>query len=77
MIAPSISDLIIYNNNQLIAVNKPSGISSQKDPTEGKSIQELVEIYCKHPVQIVHRLDRPASGRITVCKKQESSIPHA
>jgi len=68
----SIGDLVIYNNNQLIAANKPIGIPSQPDKTGDKSLQSLLEIYCKHPVYLVHRLDRPASGVILFAKNKDA-----
>jgi 23S rRNA pseudouridine1911/1915/1917 synthase len=68
----SISELVIYNNNQLIAANKPSGIPSQPDTTGDKSLQGLMEIYCKHPVYLVHRLDRPASGVMLFAKNKDA-----
>lgn len=70
-----IGDHLLYNNNQLIAVNKPAGIATQPDGSEDKSMQDLVEIYCKHPVQIVHRLDRPASG-VLLFAKNKKAVAH-
>lgn len=70
-----IGDHILYNNNQLIAVNKPAGAATQPDGSADKSMQELVEIYCKHPVQIIHRLDRPASG-VLLFAKNKRAVAH-
>jgi len=68
----NISDLIIYNNNQLIAVNKPCGVASQPDKSEDKSMIELAEIYCKHKLFLVHRIDRPASGVLLFAKNKSA-----
>jgi len=68
----NISNLIIYNNNQLIAVNKPCGIASQPDQSKDKSMIELAEIYCKHKLFLVHRLDRPASGVLLFAKNKSA-----
>ena len=57
-----IGDLVLYKNNQLIAFNKPPGLPVQEDKTGDKSLVALAEIYCKGSVQLVHRIDRPASG---------------
>jgi 23S rRNA pseudouridine1911/1915/1917 synthase len=65
-----IGDIVLYKNNQLIAFNKPSGITSQTDGSADKSLDELASIFCGHPVQVVHRLDRPASGAILYAKNK-------
>ncbi|MCB0663581.1 MAG: RNA pseudouridine synthase [Saprospiraceae bacterium] len=68
----NISDLVIYKNNQLLAINKKPGMSAQPDKTESVSVLQLAEIYCKHPVHLVHRLDRPASGVILFAKNKKA-----
>jgi 23S rRNA pseudouridine1911/1915/1917 synthase len=72
MITTNIGDCIIYNNNQLIAVNKPAGIASQPEPSGEKSMLDLLEIYCKHKLFVVHRLDRPASGVLLFAKNKQA-----
>lgn len=66
-----ISDWILYKNNQLIAFNKPTGVSIQPDKTEEKSLQELAEIYSKANIFVIHRIDRPASGVIIFAKSKK------
>lgn len=68
----NISDLIIYNNNQLLALNKPAGIPVQSDKTGDKSLLDLAEIYCKHPVFLIHRIDRPVSGLVLFAKNKNA-----
>ena len=63
-IDPLIGELVLYKNNQLIAFNKPAGLPVQQDKTGDKALLNLAEIYVKHPLNIIHRLDRPASGCI-------------
>ncbi|HOY17595.1 MAG TPA: RNA pseudouridine synthase [Haliscomenobacter sp.] len=63
-----IGDWVLYKNNQLIAFNKPAGIPTQTDKTGDKSLLQLAEIFTKSAVQLVHRLDRPASGIVLVSK---------
>lgn len=61
---------IIFEDNHLLVVNKPSGILSQKDKTGDDSIIEILKQYIKikyhKPGEVflgsVHRLDRPTSG---------------
>ena len=64
---------ILYKNNQLIAVNKPSGIAVQPDKVGDKSLKDLVEIYCKHPVHLINRIDRPASGAVLFAKNKKAA----
>ncbi len=67
-----ISDLILLNNNQFIVFNKPPTIPLQQDKSADTSLHQLAEIYCKHPLKIVHRIDRPSSGLTVFCQKQKS-----
>lgn len=68
----NISDQVIYKNNQLLAFNKQPGMPVQPDKTETVCLLQLAEIYCKHPVHLVHRLDRPASGVVLVAKNKKA-----
>ncbi len=64
----SVGDMLIYKNNQLIAVNKPSGIPTQPDKTGDLSLLERVELYAKSKILLIHRLDRVASGIVLFAK---------
>ncbi len=68
----SIGDLILYKNNQLIALNKPNAIGVQDDLSPEKSLIALAEIYCKSKLQLIHRIDRPASGVILFAKNKKA-----
>ncbi len=68
----NIGDLIIYKNNQLIAFAKPPLLGVQPDKTEDKSLLDLAEIYCKSKLQLIHRLDRPASGVVLFAKNKKA-----
>lgn len=68
-----ISDWVIYKNNQLIAFNKPSTLPIQPDKTETKSLLDLGEIYCKSKLQVLHRIDRPASGVVVFGKTPKAT----
>lgn len=68
----SIGDWVIYKNNQLIAFNKPAGLAVQGDRTGDKSLIDLAAIYTKGPVELIHRLDRPASGLILMAKNKKA-----
>lgn len=61
---------IIYEDNHLIAVNKPNGILVHGDETGDKSLDTMVKEYIKHRynkpgdvyLATLHRIDRPTSG---------------
>lgn len=61
---------ILYEDNHLIAVNKPAGILIQGDKTGDETLADLVKAYIKKQYNkpgevflgVTHRLDRPVSG---------------
>ncbi len=61
---------VLFEDNHLIAVNKPAGALSQSDETGDSTIADWVKNYIKQrynkPGEVflgtVHRLDRPVSG---------------
>ncbi len=70
----AISDLILYKDNQIIVFNKPAGMLTQSDDKEDKSLIDFAEIYCKHKVYPLHRLDRPASGIVVFAKNKKALL---
>ncbi len=67
-----IGDLVLYKNNQLIAFNKPAGMAVQHVPGPEKSLFDLAEIYVKHPLHLIHRLDRPVSGVVLLAQNKNA-----
>lgn len=60
---------IIYEDNNIIAVNKPEGLASIHDSAgEKEDLQTLLSEYCKLKVFVVHRLDKEVSGIILFAK---------
>ena len=63
---------ILYEDNHLIAVNKPPGLLVHGDRTGDKTLADTVKKYIKDKYKksgdvflgVIHRLDRPASGAI-------------
>ena len=70
----NIGDLVLYKNNQLIAFNKPVALPVQADKTGDKSLVDLAEIYTKSKLELVHRLDRPASGLTLLAKTPKAVV---
>lgn len=68
-----ISDLVVHNDHQLIAFNKPGGMPSQDDKTGDASLHRLACAYCKRDVYIIQRIDRPCSGLVVFAKSTEAA----
>jgi len=61
---------IIYEDENLIAINKPSGLASQG----GSGIEISVDDYVKErKYQLVHRLDKDTSGLLLNAKHKDSA----
>jgi 23S rRNA pseudouridine1911/1915/1917 synthase len=75
MNATRISDLILHNDHQLIAFNKPGGMPTQDDKTGDASLHKLAQAYSKRNLHLVHRLDRPCSG-IVIFAKTPAAAAH-
>ncbi|MBK7220964.1 MAG: hypothetical protein IPH94_06390 [Saprospiraceae bacterium] len=68
----SIQDLIIYEDQDLIVINKPYGYFVHKSSLDAKSEQILmypVRDYVGSHVYPIHRLDRKTTGCAFICKK--------
>ncbi len=71
---------ILYEDNHLIAINKPSGLLVQGDSTGDETILEVLKEYIKRtykkPGNVFlapnHRLDRPVSGVLLFSKTSKA-----
>lgn len=71
---------ILYEDNHLIAINKPSGILSQGDKTGDKVLADYVKEYIVKKYNkpgeaflgVIHRLDRPVSGIVLLAKTSKA-----
>jgi 23S rRNA pseudouridine1911/1915/1917 synthase len=68
-----LKNLIIYQDQYIIVVNKPVGVLSQSDTKDSKSIKEEIESYLKHEAFIINRIDRPVSGIVIFAKSKKSA----
>jgi 23S rRNA-/tRNA-specific pseudouridylate synthase len=67
---------IVYEDNHILAVNKPAGLLTQPSGTEQLSLEQLCKQYLKEKYQkqanvfleAVHRLDKPASGIVVFAR---------
>jgi 23S rRNA pseudouridine1911/1915/1917 synthase len=72
---------IIYEDNHLIAVNKPAGILVHGDQTRDTSLSDMVKAYIKDRygkpgdvfLGVIHRLDRPVSG-VTIFARTSKAL---
>jgi RluA family pseudouridine synthase len=76
MINPNISGTsfqILYEDSDLIAVNKPEGISSiTENDTKLDSLHSLLEKKLNNKLFVVHRLDKEVSGVILFAKNSRT-----
>ena len=72
-------EALLYEDSELIAVNKPAGINSQRTPYQLKGTLEYwVCEYFKsqgnsEPARVVHRLDRGTSGAMIFPKQRQAA----
>jgi len=72
-------EALLYEDAELIAVNKPAGINSQRTPYQLKGTLEYwVTEYFKaggnnEPARVVHRLDRGTSGAMIFPKSRQAA----
>ena len=71
---------VVYEDNHIIIVNKHSGEIVQGDKTGDKPLSDTVKEYIKQKYNkpgnvflgVVHRLDRPVSGRVVFAKTSKA-----
>jgi 23S rRNA pseudouridine1911/1915/1917 synthase len=71
---------IIYEDNHLVAVNKPTGILVQGDITGDEPLVDLVKEFLKKKYNkqgnvfagLIHRIDRPVSGIVLFAKTSKA-----
>ena len=69
---PKFEDLILFENNNLIVVNKPAFLSSLDDREGGEmNLLRMAKQY-SDDAQICHRLDRETSGVLIIAKNPET-----
>ena len=72
---------VIYEDNHLLAVDKPAGLLSQGDISGDPSLVDLARAYLKERyhkpgnvyVGLVHRLDRNASGVVVLARTSKAA----
>ena len=69
---PRIEEIILFEDENIIILNKPANIVSDQENAEGKSsLKDLVKKYCP-TAMICHRLDKETTGAIIAAKNEET-----
>ena len=71
---------VLFEDNHLLVINKPSGVLVQGDATGDKPLVEICKEYIKVNYQkqgdvflgVVHRLDRPVSGVVVFARTSKA-----
>jgi len=69
---------IVYEDEQILVVNKPAGIATQSAGVGAKDLETELKKYRKTKgekpeIYVVHRLDQPVSGLIVFAKTKEAA----
>lgn len=72
--------LVLYEDNHLLAVNKPAGLATQVSEHNADSLEEQAKAYIKESKQKpgnvflhpIHRLDKPTSGVVLFAKTSKA-----
>ncbi|MCS7036661.1 MAG: RluA family pseudouridine synthase [Saprospiraceae bacterium] len=67
---------VCYEDDMLLALNKPPGMPAQPDPTGDMSLLTWAEERCGQALHLVNRLDRPVSGLMLLAKNAQA-MAHA
>lgn len=66
-----LSQSVIYESDEILAINKPSGISVHGDNGSYGVIEVLKQLYPQYPhLELAHRLDKETSGCLLLAKKR-------
>jgi 23S rRNA pseudouridine1911/1915/1917 synthase len=74
------ADLILYEDNHLMIINKPSGVVVQNDDLGTEPLADMIKDFIKERdakpgnvfCGIIHRIDRPVSGIVVVAKSSKA-----
>lgn len=69
----NITDWILYEDDAVIAFNKPALLPTQPDLTGDTSLLDLVDNYLGKKNYLLHRIDRPTSGIVLFAKTETAA----
>jgi 23S rRNA pseudouridine955/2504/2580 synthase len=76
--ADDLESWILYDDEEFIILNKPSGIATQGGTGTIRHVDQMLKAYSyyydsKHQLRLVHRLDRDTSGILVIAKTLKSA----
>lgn len=65
---------ILFEDDRIVLINKPTGISVTPDRTGAADIQQLLakQLTLTEPLRLVHRLDKDTSGVMVIAKNKQA-----
>ena len=70
-----LSDAIVFEDDRLLALNKPSGVASHGGSgISFGAIETLRQLRPQQSLELVHRLDRDTSGLLIIAKKRVALV---
>ena len=72
-----VRSLVLYEDTEILALNKPSGLSSQGGRGQVHTLDELLWAFAKQGKarpRLIHRLDRDTSGVILTAKTKPAAV---
>ena len=65
---------ILFENDNIVVINKPTGISVTPDRTGARDIQQLLtkQLTLTEPLRLIHRLDKDTSGVMLIAKNKQA-----
>ena len=67
----SFKDLIVFENDNYLVINKPPFISTLEDRNDSQNILKLAKEY-NPELQVCHRIDKETSGALVLSKNKEA-----
>lgn len=68
-----IKDAVIYEDDDMIIINKPSGIATQGGTKVKNSVDDILSAIYPNKPKLVHRLDKDTSGILLVAKNRKTA----
>jgi len=67
-------DLILFEDDDILVINKPAGIPVQAGSKQNRSIDRLFsQVYPENTPKLVHRLDKETSGCLVLAKHKSAA----
>ncbi len=68
-----VRNIILYEDNNLLIINKPRGLLFQQDGSDNPSLDKIVGDYLKMIAMPIHRLDKDTSGLCLFAKNKKTA----